>query len=117
MNQIINESRKIIRFKNIKTIINNKKYLYLKYYYLLYFFLFSVFLMTKVVDKYKLHKPIPSLTPYIKFLKDCKKLISYERRKIFNEYPFITVCIPALNMEKYIERIILTVLNQSFQDF
>ena len=117
MNQIINESRKIIRFKNIKTIINNKKFLYLKYYYLLYFFLFSVFLMTKVVDKYKLHKPIPSLTPYIKFLKDCKKLVSYERRKIFNEYPFISVCIPALNMEKYIERIILTVLNQSFQDF
>ena len=117
MNHIINESHKITRFKNIKIIIKNNKCLHLKYYYLLYFFLFSIFLMTKVVDKYKLHKPIPSLTPYIKFLKDCKKLISYERRKVFNEYPFISVCIPALNMEKYIERIILTVLNQSFQDF
>ena len=117
MNQIINESHKITRFKNIKIIINNKKHLNLKYYYLLYFFLFSVFLMTKVVDKFKLHKPIPSLTPYIKFLKDCKKLISYNRKKIINESPYISVCIPALNMEKYIERILLTVLNQSFQDF
>jgi len=119
MKKIINGAYKITKFKNImiKKIIINKKDLHLKYYYLLYLFLISIFLITKAVDKYKLHKPIPSLTPFIKYLKDCKKLISYQRKKIFNEYPYISVCIPALNMEKYIERIVLSVLNQSFQDF
>ena len=34
-----------------------------------------------------------------------------------NENPYISICIPALNMNKYIERTILSIINQSFQDF
>ena len=54
---------------------------------------------------------------YIKYIKDCKNLKRYKRIKIKNENPYISVCIPALNMNKYIERNILSIINQSFQDF
>ena len=36
---------------------------------------------------------------------------------MYNNYPYITVCLPALNMEKYIEQTLLSIINQSFQDF
>ncbi len=96
---------------------NKKKKLNLRYYYYLYIFLISMFLVTKVIDKYRLHKPKFSLEPLIKFIKDCKKLRYYERKKIINEKPYISVCIPALNMEQYLEITILSILNQSFQNF
>lgn len=54
---------------------------------------------------------------YIKYIRDCKNLKRYKRIKIKNENPYISVCIPALNMNKYIERTILSIINQSFQDF
>ena len=57
------------------------------------------------------------LRPYIKFINDCKYLKRYNRIKIINENPYISVCIPALNMNKYIERNVLSIINQSFQDF
>ena len=31
--------------------------------------------------------------------------------------PYITICIPALNMEKYIKKNLLSIINQSFQYF
>ena len=54
---------------------------------------------------------------YIKYINDCKNHKRYKRIKIINENPYISVCIPALNMKKYIERSILSIINQSFQDF
>ena len=54
---------------------------------------------------------------YIKYINDCKYHKRYNRIKIINENPYISVCIPALNMNKYIERNILSIINQSFQDF
>ena len=54
---------------------------------------------------------------YIKYINDCKNHKRYKRIKIINEIPYISVCIPALNMNKYIERAILSIINQSFQDF
>jgi glycosyltransferase involved in cell wall biosynthesis len=89
----------------------------LKNYYCLYILLISIFLVTKIIDKYRLHKPKFSLEPYIKYIKDCKKLKYYERKKIINEKPYISVCIPALNMQEYMEKTILSILNQSFQNF
>ena len=58
-----------------------------------------------------------SLYSYISFIKDCQKLKRYSRIKITNEYPFLSICISAFNIEKYIKISILSVLNQSFQDF
>ena len=57
------------------------------------------------------------IRPYIKYINDCKNRKRYKRIKISNENPYISVCIPALNMNKYIERTILSIINQSFQDF
>ena len=54
---------------------------------------------------------------YIKYINDCKNHKRYKRIKIINENPYISICIPALNMNKYIERTILSIINQSFQDF
>ena len=54
---------------------------------------------------------------YIKYINDCKNHKRYKRVKIVNENPYISICIPALNMKKYIERTILSIINQSFQDF
>ena len=52
-----------------------------------------------------------------KYIKDCKNLKKYNRKKIYNKNPYISVCIPALNMENYIEYNLLSIINQSFQDF
>ena len=52
-----------------------------------------------------------------RYVRDCKKYIRYERNKLFNKNPYVAVCLSALNMEKYIEKNLLSILNQSFQDF
>ena len=56
-------------------------------------------------------------TQYIQYIEDCKAHKKYNRTKIISNNPYLTVCIPAFNMEKYIERAILSILNQSMQDF
>ena len=60
---------------------------------------------------------IYDLKSFKKYIRDCKKNIFYERNKIYNKYPYIAVCLSALNMENYIEKNLLSILNQSFQDF
>ena len=52
-----------------------------------------------------------------KYIKDCKRLKKYNRKKIFNKNPYIAICIPLLNIENFIEYNLLSILNQSFQDF
>lgn len=60
---------------------------------------------------------IYDLKSFKKYIRDCKKNIFYERNKIYNKYPYIAVCLSALNMENYIKKNLLSILNQSFQDF
>ena len=55
-------------------------------------------------------------------MKDCNNSINYDRDKIYiiyihNIHPYISVCIPVYNMENYIEKNLLSIINQSFQDF
>ena len=52
-----------------------------------------------------------------KYIKDCKNSIIYERNKIYNKNPYISICISVMNMEKYIYQNFFSILNQSFQDF
>ena len=52
-----------------------------------------------------------------KYIKDCKRLKKYNRKKIFNKNPYIGVCIAGLNMENFIEYNLLSIFNQSFQEF
>ena len=82
--------------------INNRKNIknYNKIKILLYRLLESL-------NKYKIYK-----------LLNIKKKNLYNTFKIKNnKNPFISICIPVYNMEKYIEISILSIINQSFQDF
>mgnify|MGYP002625702252 CR=1 FL=1 len=78
--------------------------------YGMFTFLNIKYIPRKIIDKNEIRH-------YIKYINDCKKHKRYNRAKIINEHPFISICIPALNMKKYIERTILSIINQSFQDF
>ena len=71
------------------------------------FTIFDIFFFTNLID----------LKPFKKYIRDCKKLIKYDRKKNYSKYPYITICIPSLNMENYIKHNILSILNQSFQNF
>ena len=54
---------------------------------------------------------------YFNYINDCRKHIIYKRTKIFKVHPFISVCLPVYNMEKFLEPALVSILNQSFQDF
>ena len=54
---------------------------------------------------------------YVNYVNTCKKLIRFKRVKIKNKYPFLSICIPIYNGDKYIEKSILSIINQSFQNF
>ena len=57
------------------------------------------------------------LTPFIKYVTDCKNFIKYNREIIIVDHPYISICIAAKNMQDYIERNLLSIINQSFQNF
>ena len=57
------------------------------------------------------------LKPFKKYVNDCKNFIIYEKDRIYNKYPYISICLSALNMQDYIEKNLLSIINQSFQDF
>lgn len=56
---------------------------------------------------------------YKRYISICKKFIKIfnDEKKIINNPPFFSICIPVYNMQKYIESSILSILNQSFRDF
>ena len=53
------------------------------------------------------------------FIKDCNSLKRYNNinLSIIDNISFISICIPVYNMEKYLEKNLLSIINQSFQDF
>ena len=53
------------------------------------------------------------------FIKDCNSLKRYNNTNIsiIDNISFISICIPVYNMEKYLEKNLLSIINQSFQDF
>ena len=61
------------------------------------------------------------LIKYKKYILKRKKPIKINTIKQNNSInytnPFISVCLPVYNMEKYIERSLLSIINQSFQNF
>ena len=57
------------------------------------------------------------LTKFTTYVQDCSNSMNYDRNKIYNMHPFISVGIPAHNMENYIRRNLLSMINQSFQEF
>jgi len=84
------------------------------------FFLFIsisfIFIGIIIFDIYYNEKAICP-NEFKKYIKDCKNSIIYYRDKIYNKNPYLSICISLLNMENYIYQNLLSILNQSFQDF
>ena len=57
------------------------------------------------------------LKPFEKYVNECKHARKLQRKKIFSEHPYISVCLAALNMRLYMQQNLLSIINQSFQDF
>ena len=106
----INKIFQIIYFNIIYNIIlcSKKKIIYLVFFIIIFFF---------KINLSKKNIVIRDLRPYKHYINDCKNHKRYYRSKIYNKFPYITVCLPALNMQKYIEQTLLSIINQSFQDF
>jgi glycosyltransferase involved in cell wall biosynthesis len=54
---------------------------------------------------------------YKHFIRDCFNLKRYHRKTIKIESLYVSICIPAYNMKDYIEKAIISILNQSFQNY
>jgi glycosyltransferase involved in cell wall biosynthesis len=67
----------------------------------------------------KINETQNSLKLFNNYFNICNKLIKFNNNKniIRDKSPFISVCIPVYNTEKYIERAVLSIINQSFQNF
>jgi len=63
------------------------------------------------------YSKIIDLKSFKKYIKDCKNLIAYNKEKIYNKYPYIAICLSAFNMERFIEKNLFSIINQSFPDF
>ena len=79
--------------------------------------LFLIIYILYCIQIYHAPTKIKDSRKYFNFINDCKKQKNYNRIKIYSTNPFISVCIPVFNMEKYIEKALFSILNQSFQDF
>ena len=60
-------------------------------------FILSIFYFGLFYDEY-----IIDLTPFIKYIYDCKNMKKYNRETIINSHPYVSVCIAAKNMQDYI---------------
>ena len=60
-----------------------------------------------------------NITLFKEFINDCNDSNFYNKKFITynNTNPYISICIPAYNMEKYIKKALLSIINQSFHDF
>ena len=87
-----------------------------RFKYYLYLFSFLSFIIFIIYNKYK-YKNLIQLKPFKKYVRDCEKSIFYNITKVYNKIPYAAICISALNMEKYIKKNLLSIINQSFQDF
>ena len=86
------------------------------------FYLFLLIIIIYIVYYYK--NNIIFLTKfniYKNYIRMCNKLkkLNYKEKENIknNKEPYLSICIPVYNMEKYIERAILSILNQSFDDY
>ena len=59
-----------------------------------------------------------NLNSYKHYIQDCKNHHRYFKNiHKKNKSPYISICLPVLNMKKYIKQALLSIINQSFHDF
>jgi glycosyltransferase involved in cell wall biosynthesis len=79
------------------------------------YFLFLNFFIIIILQSFK-KKSI--LIKYKKYISECKNFIKIKNNKTINyKNPFISICLPVYNMEKFIESSLLSIINQSFENF
>jgi glycosyltransferase involved in cell wall biosynthesis len=114
-----------------QVISSNKKKIFLFFIIFLFFFKTKISYLDnkqlKVINvnqinsndsSLKINETQNSLKLFNNYFNICNKLIKFNNKNtIRDKYPFISVCIPAYNTEKYIERATLSIINQSFQNF
>ena len=105
--------------------INKPKYYFIKNFrynifklnknkYLIFFVLFNLFLFIII---YTYINKI-NLMVYQNYVNSCIKLQKFNKTKLFHiTNPYVSICLPVYNMEKYLERALLSIINQSFQNF
>ena len=102
--------------KNKTSFISNKNKEFIKSFFRFMFLIICIIYNYKFKKIKNAFKDI-SLSYYKKYINDCYKLKKYKRKNINNQLPYFCICLPTYNMEKYIQSTILSILNQSFQDF
>ena len=96
----------------------NKKYLILLILLIIYFKLRNNKNdFTKKINNTQKNYNNKYIKKYLNYILICERSIRLKPIKLYNQFPFISICIPLYNSENYIEKAILSVLNQSFQDF
>ena len=83
----------------------------IKYIIIILFFASSIF---EIINKGKNNSAYKN---YIKYINDCRNNKKYNRKSILKETPFISICLPTYNMEKYVKKVAMSIINQSFQEF
>ena len=78
--------------------------------------LIIIFLLFRLLKNNKLYQLKKEIKLYKKYIADCQKFKNFNKI-IINKNPYLSIIIPTYNMEKYIERALSSILNQSFQDF
>ena len=113
---ILNNYKSIIYVQNFFLIRKYiSKYIFENFKYSFFILILLFFISLSILKIYNYSNI--DLKPFKKYIMDCKKLVKYIRKTITTKVPYITICIPSLNMEDYIEHNLLSILNQSFQNF
>ena len=77
---------------------------------------FIIFLFFFIILIYKETKLIIKIS-FKHFFRDCFNLKKYYRKSVKVEFPYLSICIPSYNMKYYIKKVVISILNQSFQNF
>ena len=95
----------------INRIYNNKYFKFnIKGLFILSLIIFNIYYV-------KIDAKILFLKPFEKYVNECKHARKLQRTKIYSDHPYISVCMAALNMRLYMSQNLLSIINQSFQDF
>ena len=85
--------------------------------YLIFIKIISSLFLILIIFKSLRNIKLLSFAKYNHYLDNCRNLKKFNRIKIVKNIPYISICLPVLNMDKYIEKVIYSILNQSFHDF
>ena len=76
-------------------------------------FIYIIINLNNNNKNFLIHKPLAFFNHYIN--KSKNSII--KKRNPNKNIPFVSICLPVYNMEKFIEKSLISILNQSFQNF